>query len=355
MRKICFLILICLPGWLHAQVTISVQLPPGGMIQKDQLWNLVAMNNGNASFDAVLLLSLQEVSGGQTVLTASTRSITLPPGVKMIRAQDLQPVQYNYTGAGFEGLYVPLGSYTACYTVSRTTAESQEPVATECVRINITPLSPPLLNMPADKSVIETPYPQFSWTPPAPLDMFTELSYDLNLVELLEGQSPAEAITNNTPLYSRSFLRVPYESYATTYSRLEKNKTYAWQVTARNGMNYAATTDVWTFKLPDDSVANEVIDKSYIQLRNSITGGAVYPLQSNSLRVKYYSYEKKYTGQFRFYNSEHALIKEIKKDILYGDNFIVFELDKTFEKGKVYRVELADQQKNISTIFLIIQ
>ncbi|MGN6293151.1 MAG: hypothetical protein ACTHMV_10450 [Chitinophagaceae bacterium] len=347
LKKIFILWLLVLPGWLNAQIVLSVQLPPGGMVQKDQLWNLVAMNNGTASMDAVLLLSLQDVATGQTVLTASTRSLVLPPGVKMIRVQDLQPVQYNYSGAGFEGLYIPLGAYNACYTISRTTAESQEPVTTECVRINITPLGPPLLNLPADKSIIESFYPQFSWMPPTPLDMFNDLSYDLNVVEMLEGQSPAEAITNNSPVYSRQYLKQPFENYATSFAPLEKNKSYAWQVTARNGMNYATSTEVWMFSLAGDSASITAGNGVYLEMSSSRQRQGHGLIKDGMLYLKYHSFDKEHESVMRFLSTDGKVIQTQKRKILYGDNFFRLKLDKKFQPNQLYRVELTDQQQTI--------
>jgi hypothetical protein len=356
MRKFLLILFCSFPALLQAQLTISVQLPAGGMIQQDQLWNLVVMNGSNRNLDAVLLLSLQDVSTGQTVLTGSTRSIVLPAGAKSLRVADLQPIQYNnYGAAGMSGTYIPLGAYTACYTISKVTSEMQEPIASECVRININPLSPPLLNLPADKSQVATPYPQFSWMPPAPLNMFTDLSYELNVVEVLEGQSPAEAISNNSPVYSRSMLQSPYESYATSYSPLEKNKTYGWQVTARNGMNYAAATEVWTFNMKGDSTDTEGLDKSYIELKPNQPSGAAYPLSSHEIRLKYYSYGSAFKGVFRFYNNANALVKEVTRDIVYGDNYLSISLDKSFEKDIVYKAEFIDEQKKKSSFTFIIQ
>lgn len=346
-RKISFLLLLCLPAFLQAQVTLSVQLPPGGMVQKDQLWNLVAMNNGSTAFDAVLLLSLQDVNTGQTVLTASTRSISLSPGVKMIRVQDLQPVQYNYNGQGFEGMFIPLGAYTACYTLSRATAETVEPVITECVRINITPLSPPLLNLPADKAVVETSYPSFSWIPPSPLDMFIDLSYDLTVVELLEGQSPAEAITNNTPLYTRSYLKMPYDNYASSFAPLEKGKAYAWQVTARNGMNYAASTEVWTFNLPADSSANALGNVVYLEMSSSKQRQGYGVSKEGMIYVKYHSFEKEHETVIRLVSTDGKLLQGITRKIAYGENFFRLKLDKKFVPGQLYGVEIIDKNNTI--------
>ncbi|MET0464041.1 MAG: hypothetical protein ABW007_12845 [Chitinophagaceae bacterium] len=355
MKSLFFFILFGLSICLKAQVTLSVQLPPGGMIQKDQLWNLVAMNNGGSGVDALLLLSLQDVSTGQTVLTGSTRSIILPRGVKNIRAQDLQPVQYTYSAGFANENYIPLGAYTACYTISRIMAESQEPIATECVRINITPLSPPLLNLPANNSLLTTPYPQFSWIPPAPINMFSDLNYDLSVVEVLEGQSPMEAITNNSPVYARNFLQVSQENYATSYNPLEKNKIYAWQVTARNGMNYASVTDVWTFSLGSDPIKNILPDKNYIEMKFDGKEGSLHYLKSPVVRIKLHSYMGRYKNEFVFYDAAGSVIKKVSRDVSYGDNFFVFELDRNFQKNKSYRISMTDPKKNTSGISFIIQ
>lgn len=357
MRKICLLILCGLPALLQAQLTISVQLPSAGMVQQDQLWNLVVMNGSNKNLDAVLLLSLQDLSTGQTVLTGSTRSVVFPPGAKSLRVADLQPVQYNNYGAtSLGGSYIPLGAYTACYTISKVTAETQEPIASECVRININPLSPPLLNLPADKAKIATPYPQFSWMPPAPLNMFNDLSYELNVVEVLEGQSPAEAISNNTPVYSRSMLQAPYESYATSYTPLEKNKTYGWQVTARNGMNYAAVTEIWTFSLTGDTSGKNFRNDVFLLLKDDASSSSVVNLlNSSELRLRYKSYADRYTAKIRFYDDQNTMVKEQQRDIVYGDNFLLFELDRKFEKKKMYKVELTDQRNKIIALSFIIQ
>lgn len=265
----------------------------------------------------------------------------------MIKVQDLQPVQYNYSGQGFEGMFIPLGAYTACYTLSRATGETVEPVITECVRINITPLSPPLLTTPADKALLTTPYPQLSWIPPAPLNMFNELSYDLNIVEVLEGQSPMEAISNNTPFYSRNYLQVPYESYASSFAPLEKNKTYAWQVIARNGMNYAASTDVWTFSLAGDSTTSALGNVVYLEMSSSKQRQGHGVAKEGMVYVKYHSFEKEHDTVIRLVNTEGKLLQSITRKVAYGENFFRLKLDKKFQAGQLYGVEIIDKNNTI--------
>ena len=347
-KKLMSLLAVSIPWLLQAQITVSVQLPPAGMIQKDQLWNVVLVNNSNTPLEVNVLLNLKDAITGQSVLSAGTRNILLSKGVKMLNVQDVQPVQYNYGMAGFPGNYLPLGSYIACYTISHVKNESVETLADECVRVNINPLSPPLLNAPTDKTVLQTLAPQLTWMPPVPLDMFDNLSYDVNIAEVLQGQSPAEAILYNTPVYVKSHTKMPYENYPSSYSKLEAGKTYAWQVTARNGMNYAAATEVWTFSIAKDSTKTEPVSVSYILLKNNDESGVNY-ITGNNLYIKYYSFHKEHESVVRLLNAERKVIQEIKQKIIYGDNFFNFKLNNRFHSGQVYLIEITDQQNNIYT------
>ena len=54
MKKILTLVLPLVSLYASAQVTVNVQLPAGGMVQKDQLWNLVVVNNNNATIEALV-------------------------------------------------------------------------------------------------------------------------------------------------------------------------------------------------------------------------------------------------------------------------------------------------------------
>lgn len=252
---------------VDAQVSLSVQLPPGGMVSRDQLWNVAVMNNGGTTVEATLALELRDAVSGQTVLSAGTGNFSAGKGVKMINIRDVQPVLYNHLSGDFSGSYLPLGSYVACYRLFQQTAKGPVPLADECVRINISPLSPPLLNTPSDKSQLETTNPQFAWLPPAPLDMFRNLSYDLVVAEVLEGQSPSEAVQYNTPVYARPDIRMPVDVYPSTYSKLDTGRLYAWQVIARNGTQYAAATEVWTFSIKGPEKENKYVKKApYIKM-----------------------------------------------------------------------------------------
>jgi hypothetical protein len=348
-KKFIGLLLINFPVLLYAQLSITVQLPPAGMIQKEQLWNLVLVNNSNASLDIAILLTLQDIATGQTVLSGSSRNLALAKGVKTINIKDVQPIQYNYGFTAINGNYLPLGSYIACYTITKLNHESVETITNECVNITIGPLSPPLLNVPADKSILQTRYPQFSWTPPAPVQMFDNLNYEIVVSEVKEGQSPLDAIRNNTPVYIKTNNRQTFENYPSTYARLDSAKTYAWQVIAKNGLNYSVPTEVWTFSFSKDSVKIETTSSNYILLKNSRYEAGVNYIDGKTLLIKYYSYDKEHEQQVKFLNAHGKLIRQVKQKIIYGDNFLQFKLNNSFKKGEVYFIEVKDEQNQLHT------
>lgn len=348
-KKLIGVFLFSIPLLLTAQVSLTIQLPPAGMIQKDQLWNLVLMNNSNASLDITVLLNLRDAVTGQPVLSGGSRSITLAKGVKTLNVKDVQPVQYNFGTSGFNSNYLPLGAYIACYTLTKANYDAIETIAYECVNININPLSPPLLNTPADKSILQTPYPQFSWTPPTPPQMFDNLNYEITVAEIQEGQSPADAVRYNTPTYVKTNSKQPFETYPSSYSKLDTGKTYAWQVIARNGFNYAATTEVWTFGFSKDSAKLQNTGTSYILLKSNRDEAGVNYIEGNNLFIKYYSFDKAQETTVRFLNMQGRVIRLQKQKLIYGDNFIRFALNRQFKQGQVYRIEITDQQNKIHT------
>lgn len=348
MKKL-LLLLFFVPFWAQAQLSLSVQLPPAGPIQKDQLWNLILTNSGNATVEIAILLNLQDAQTGQSVLTAATNSMSLPMGVKIVSAAEGQPIQYNFGTSLLGGDFLPLGSYVACYTVTKRAGEVVDKVLEECVRMTINPLSPPLLNTPSDKAVLLSAPSQFSWLPPAPKDIFQELSYDLTLTEVMPGQSPQEAILYNNPLYVKSKTQALFDYYPSSFSSLETGKTYAWQVTARNGQNYAAATEVWSFAIKPDTTKQEGTTTAYIELKRKDEPSGIHYLSTDTVKVKYYSFEKDYETLVRFTDVHGKRVQEKKQTLRYGDNYLLFPLNPVFRNGEVYHIEITDLQNHRST------
>lgn len=333
-----------LPLLLKAQLVLNVQLPAAGFVQKEQLWNLVLVNNKADILDVSIQMDLQDAATGQVVLSASTGNLLAGKGVKNIAAKDLQPILYNFNFPYLPGNYLPMGSYIACYQVISNVSK-EGPLAQECVRFNIDPLSPPLLSSPADKGTIESPYPQFSWMPPTPYDMFTDLSYDLLVTEVTEGQSPAEAIQYNTPVYSKSNIAQPYESYASSFKKLDTGKIYAWQVIAKNGLSYSAKTEIWTFRLKESKTVLTNKSDSYLEMNNSSSSAKLYSFSGRQLKISYYSFEKEHTDTIRIFSQTNQLIQQITRTMVYGNNFFTLNIGPGLNANEIYTIEIAAGEK----------
>lgn len=340
-RKIILSAAVIFPFLLNAQVTMSAQLPPAGMVPKDQLWNLVLVNSKADILNVHIKMNLQDATTNQVVMSANSGDFLLGKGVKPITVKDLQPILYNYNLPDFSKAFLPMGSYLACYQLYKVSGEKEEPLSDDCVTIHVDPLSPPLLNSPIDSAEIQTSYPQFTWMPPTPINMFSSLSYDITLVEVLPGQAASEALQHNTPIFSKSNIVQPREDYPSSFSKLDTGKIYAWQVIARNGLNYAAKTDVWTFQLKkEDKAEPEIITDSYILLQSDLLG--TYTIRKDFLHVKYFSFDKEHESVVVFTDEKENIIHQESRKVLQGDNYFDFSVSKKFQTGKIYQVTITD-------------
>ncbi|HEY4207856.1 MAG TPA: hypothetical protein VGM31_13630, partial [Puia sp.] len=158
----------------------------------------------------------------------------------------------------------------ACYTV--VAPEKGVTLRAEnCIQLNVDPLSPPLLNTPADEAQLFTTYPQFTWLPPTPVGLFNDLSYDLIVVEVLPGQGKADAIQQNIPVYNAGFVKDLYSNYPSSYRALDTAHLYAWRIVALNNGLPAAMSDIWTFRVITPPVPGlKQKEQPYIELKRGL-------------------------------------------------------------------------------------
>lgn len=259
MRTLIYFVVALFTVQVNAQVVIGLQLPPAGLKIKSQLWNASLINAGSEEFDVKLEILLTDVSNNQPVLSGVSKTFQLKKGVTQVTANYADPVIYNVLASGY-GIdanptgFLPIGVFNICYRVIRVSTDLEERLAEECETIEIEPVSPPLLLVPFDEEKIETTRPLFIWLPPAPQTLFNNLFYDLKLVEIGDGQSAADAITNNLPVYVQSGIPLTTQAYPASYPELDTAKTYAWQVIAKNNSSPVAESEIWTFKVKQYSL-----------------------------------------------------------------------------------------------------
>src|SRR5439155_11197640 len=126
--------------------------------------------------------------------------------------------------------FLPVGRFSVCYTVLQIYHDAVEQAADDCVNIEVEPLSPPILVMPADSEVVQVARPVFNWMPPSPYTLFNNLQYSWVLAEVLPMQTGAMAVQQNIPVPAQSVLSVPLLVYPASVHPLDENKLDPCQV-----------------------------------------------------------------------------------------------------------------------------
>jgi hypothetical protein len=328
-----------------AQVSIQPVLPSVGIVQKNQLWNIVILNNTNTSYTVKLNLVLSDRVTAQDVMTASTGYFVLASGAKQLSAETLMPIQYNYIGSNVDGKIqglLPVGNYNVCYSLIIQDAK-QSLLSEECMYFDVEALSPPMLIFPNDSSVLKESPSQFSWTPPTPQQMFTNLQYEVIIANINDGQKANEAIQENLPFYINPNCITNSMNYASSANGFEKNKWYAWQVVARDNQNYVGKSEVWVFKITSDQVQKIINESPYIKV--TTYPQAISTVHQGVLKVEYYHPLSDGVIQIRVIDDNSRNGKYLfttKLDVKAGQNFLQYDLSKKIKLNEqtIYRVEI---------------
>ena len=352
MKKIFFFLILSLSFErnINAQVTLQPSIPTIGLLQKDQLWYIMVINNNNKQYECKFELTLLDRKTGLEILTAISGQISIPAGVKQLNVNVLNPIQYNYFVSGIDNRFqslIPVGSYTACYTLTDIINKDNGKLSEECIQFDIEPLSPPMLIFPSDSALLENAPVQFSWIPPTPAGMFNHLSYELIISEINNGQKAEEAIQQNIPFYSDAAIKNNFSNYPATAIAFERDKWYSWQVIARDEQNYVGKSESWVFKVsPPKATPPKNENPNYISLNSVSQEQGIHVIDDNRLNIKYYSFDKEYTTKINFFTADNDMVYSMKQKIIYGDNFFNLKISNQFNVGQIYKIEIIDLKGN---------
>lgn len=336
-----------------AQVSISANLVPTGLVQNSQLWNLTLINSGTAPMTVVVGLNLYTVTDNQPLLMAYSKSIQLPVGIKQVAANDATPIDYSFISPGFNfnrmpGSLLPVGSYRVCYVIFSGAKNAEGILTEECFNLEVAPLAPPQLILPADSAQLDNGLPQFSWIPPTPAVLFSDLNYDLLLTEVFPGQSAPQAVQDNLPVFTAKHLKASSTVYPASGKDLDSSKLYAWRVIANNGMQPVAFSEVWTFRVKGILKASKKIGfSSYVELKQEQGLYNTSIIKGTYLGIKFYSYEQKRKTALKILDESGNLIQSSNQSLVYGDNLFYISLNKKFETDKIYFIELVDSKGTV--------
>ncbi|HTN06458.1 hypothetical protein [Agriterribacter sp.] len=276
------------------QVIITPQLQRVGILQKQQLWNMVLSNTSAYVVSGHVEVVLGDAVNGQPILVGVARELNVSPGVTQINAAALEPVQYtqvdgNYVIDPGPNGFLPLGNFSVCISFFRHEHGIVSQVAEECDFIEVEPLSPPQLLLPWDEAQETQLNPTFNWLPPAPASFFTNLRYDMDMMEIFPGQSPADAIQQNIPLLHQPEMIATSLLYPVSAPALQYDKQYAWRITAKSNGTVVSRTDVWSFTLKREVDIPRIRTNNLPYSKLVKSDQPAYSLQVDFLKFEYFN------------------------------------------------------------------
>jgi hypothetical protein len=357
MRKLLYVIMaMTIAAHASSQVVVALQLPSLGLKVKSQLWSASLINSGIDEPDVKLEVLFTDVSNNQPVLSGVSRVFQLKKGVTQVTASFAEPIIYNILASGY-GIdanpngFLPVGVFNICYRVIKVNTDLEERLAEECETVEIEPVSPPLLMVPYDEEKIEVTRPVFVWLPPAPQNLFSNIFYDLKVVEVNTGQSLADAVAGNLPLYFQANIPLTSQPYPPSYPELDTAKTYAWQVTAKNNSSTIAQSEIWSFRVKQyflytDSAA---FSEYYSKLRWE--NDASYIICSGILRFELTNELNVESINIRIIDlsspSRNVVqLESSSMPVKFGQNFLKLDLRNAWLTDRhIYQLEVSDLNK----------
>lgn len=170
------------------------------------------------------------------------------------------------------------GGYTVCVNIEDMTGNVL--ASNICANFTILYPDPPRLIAPVDNANLDptTAYPTFQWTPVVVPSTY-EVKYTLKIVEVMRGQTPAQAISANIPVYENNQITTNTFVYPIDARELVAGKTYAWQIQALDRFGLPPTqndgkSEIFTFT------------KSAVSGTGNLT--VVYPLNNDTIPWDYF-------------------------------------------------------------------
>lgn len=300
----------------RAQLLVNIQLPPSGVMQKPQLWNMAITNTSANTLSINIELTFSDDVNAIDIMNASTQLISIPPGTTQLNDALLQAIQYNVFSQAYAidasptGL-LPVGDFEVCYSFMSHTTDAIEKIAEQCQELLVEPLSPPQLIFPYDQSIVDTKNPILSWLPPLPVNLFSNLNYNLDLVEVSENQAPEDAIEQNVPILHQEGITGNTLLYPTSAQALELNNQYAWRVIAKTNQTKVGQSDTWIFSYKDliKKDTNLFTELSFAKLKKGDNGG--YAIFVNELKFDYLNENSDSAGNLNLYDLSTTKKKQL--------------------------------------------
>lgn len=272
-------------------IGVNLQAPPPYQMRIEDMWNLVLINQGEATDVYLHGTAIEQTSG--LIVDVTTSVFNLPRGSKRIRSADVGTVTVNQSNKNYNSVInrlsaLPNGSYEICVEVIN--AYNSDVIGIGCIQHEVLNLSQVTLLYPEDNSalnlfdeedetdesfsenqrgiekkdirrgmVIAKPGSIstnmrianssmiFSWLPPTPVPQNVFINYRIKIVEMYEGQSPYDAMQSNPMFFNTNGIFTTSIVYPIASRPFNPDRRYAWQVEAYADENLLASSEIFSF------------------------------------------------------------------------------------------------------------
>lgn len=255
------LILLCLPAYSFAQVTVVLQQPPPFQFKADNLWKVTLSNKG-AAVNVYLFGEVINVSNGQKVVEGRTANFVLPTGTKKVNANEISPVDITKYDNSIEKTLNKTGTfksgeYSVCVYVRD--AATNIDLGTYCNDYEVLNITQSELIAPEDLEAVTTHQPLFSWLPPTPFPSGVQVSYEIAIYPILNRQTAYYATISNPAIFAERNIKNTVFQYPLAGKPLMEGMRYAWQVNTYFNGFLMNQSEVRTFTY-NNSITEELIE-----------------------------------------------------------------------------------------------
>lgn len=266
----------------YSQYQVILQPPPPYKFKVDDLWKITLINDSGDSARVRLYGTVFSIDKNKVIADATTSVFTLQKGTKIVNAREISPVDVdkkrdselenilNATGT------FPSGSYRICIYL-QDASNNFSVLDDDCNSIgeviNTTRMD---LLSPENEEEILYQFPSFSWLPPTPVPPRKVVTYQFQIVEVLNRQTPEYSFLSNPILfYSQNTSRTLFQ-YPAAATPLINNRRYAWKVITLINNVKLTESPVWEFTYNGDNKDNIKINKDIRKnLIDSIPKGSI--------------------------------------------------------------------------------
>jgi hypothetical protein len=358
--RILLLSILCMTvKQLNAQIVISPTQSFQNEVKADDFLYFMISNLDNTDKDVFFKILIRSAEGH-----VIAEGISTPTKIKANYQGFIQGLSYStfvYKNAKYASLIrksngvLPPGSYRIQIIAVNGQTHMEE--GSESITADIELMNPPILVTPFHQEELEIMYPNFTWLPPAPVSPTIDVDYEIKVVEIKSGQNASTAILSNPAVYKQKNIRSLRLNYPVGSYSFDKEKQYAWQITAFAEGIYIGKSEVWLFKFKKENNPNPIRsdnDQAYILLKKGSNSGVYLAINS----IKFHFNEEYNSGElsYRFRDSENKDIKltsSAKKMKQPGPNKFEIDLyeEEAFKHGKYYSLEVRSEKMEIYKIY----